>query len=264
MLSGGRRLTDGHRPVSHHLGVSGFASRAVIDASSAVPVGLDVPPDVAAVLGCAVLTGGGAVLNAAAPGENDSVMIVGLGGVGMSALLVAVAHGVQRIVAVDNLDSKLIRARGLGATETYTPAQLTEAITSGNQVKATRVIECAGSARAFETAVAATALGGITITVGLPAPGERAAISPLAITAEARTIVGSYLGSAVPQRDIPLYAEMWRHGKLPIEKLISARIALDEINSAMDQLADGDVMRQIIMFDGPVVAPEENSPARHA
>lgn len=249
MLSGGHRLSAGDLPVGHHLGVSGFATHAVVDASSAVPVGPDVPPDVAAVLGCAVLTGGGAVLNATAPGDGDSVMIVGLGGVGMAALLVAVAHGVSRIVAVDNLDAKLLRARALGATETYTPAQLNDAIARGGDVKASRVVECAGSARAFETAVAATALGGTTVTVGLPDPKESALISPLAITAEARTIVGSYLGSALPHRDIPLYADMWRHGKLPIEELISARIRLEEINSAMDQLAEGEAIRQIILFD---------------
>ena len=249
MLSGGFRLSDRNGPVNHHLGVSGFATHSVVDASSAVTVGADVPPDVAAVLGCAVLTGGGAVLNAAAPSAGDSVMIVGLGGVGMAALLVAVAQGAPRIVAVDSVVAKLSRARALGATETYTPQQLSEVLARGDNVKATRVIECAGSARAFETAFAATAFGGTTITVGLPAPNEQAKMSPLVLTAEARTIVGSYLGSAVPQRDIPRYAQMWRDGTLPVEELISSRIQLDEINAAMDQLADGEAIRQIIIFD---------------
>ncbi|WP_076477272.1 zinc-binding dehydrogenase [Williamsia sterculiae] len=243
MLSGGFRLTDDDGSVHHHLGVSGFATHAVVDAASAVVVGADIPPEVAAVLGCAVLTGGGAVLNAARPGPRDSVMIVGLGGVGMAALLVAVAEGASRIVAVDTLEEKLREATALGAHETYTPRQVLD-----DGIRADRVIECAGNARAFETAVTATAAGGTTVTVGLPAPSARAEISPLIITAEARTIVGSYLGSAVPRRDIPRYSQMWRDGRLPVERLISSRIALSDINSAMDQLADGRAIRQVIMF----------------
>ena len=171
-------------------------------------------------------------------------MIVGLGGVGMAALITAVSQGVSRIVAVDTLDEKLEHARRLGAHETYTPQQVLE-----EGVKARYVIECAGNPRAFETAFAATAVGGTTITAGLPHPDARAQISPLTITAEARTIVGSYLGSAVPSRDIPKYAQLWRDGKLPVEELISSRIALADINEAMDQLADGKAVRQVIMFD---------------
>jgi Zn-dependent alcohol dehydrogenase len=244
LLHGGRRLSDGGEPIHHHLGVSGFATYAVVDAASAVAVGNDVPADVAAVLGCAVLTGGGAVLNAADPQPQDSVMIVGLGGVGMAALITAVAQGVSRIVAVDTFADKLDHARKLGAHEVYSPQDVVE-----QGVKAAYVIECAGNAKAFETAFAATSSGGTTVTVGLPAPAARSSISPLTITAEARTIVGSYLGSAVPRRDIPRYAQMWREGRLPVEQLISSRIRLDEINDAMDQLADGKAIRQVIMFD---------------
>jgi Zn-dependent alcohol dehydrogenase len=246
LLGGGSRLaaTDDNTAIHHHLGVSGFATHAVVDAASAVVVGNDVPPDIAAVLGCAVLTGGGAVLNAAAPQPQDSIMIVGLGGVGMAALITAVAQGISRIVAVDTFEDKLDHARSLGAHEVYTPQAVGEA-----GIRAKYVIECAGNARAFETAFAATAPGGTTVTVGLPAPEARASISPLTVTAEARTIVGSYLGSAVPRRDIPTYAQMWREGRLPVEQLISSRIRLEEINNAMDQLADGKAIRQVIMFD---------------
>ncbi|MDX5311570.1 MAG: zinc-binding dehydrogenase, partial [Rhodococcus sp. (in: high G+C Gram-positive bacteria)] len=181
---------------------------------------------------------------AARPRPQDSIAIVGLGGVGMAALLTAVAQGVSRIVAIDTLDDKLARARELGAHETYTPA---EALDRG--VAARYVVECAGSARAFETAFALTAPGGTTVTVGLPAPTATAVISPLTVTAEARTIVGSYLGSAVPRRDIPEYAHMWREGRLPVEELISSRIPLSRINEAMDQLADGLAVRQVVVFD---------------
>lgn len=234
----------GPEEIRHHLGVSGFATHVVVNRASAVPVGNDVPPDIAAVLGCAVLTGGGAVLNAAAPQPGDSIMIVGLGGVGMAALLTALGLKLGQVIAVDALESKLQLAREWGADAAYTPAQVAE-----QGIKARHVIECAGHPRAFETAFKATAVGGKTVTIGLPAPTALSEISPMTITAEARTIIGSYLGSAVPARDIPRYAELWRQGSLPAERLISSRIRLGQINEAMDQLADGLAIRQVIMFD---------------
>lgn len=253
LLGGGRRLhraVGGEAPgtpaledVHHHLGVSGFATHAVVDRRSVVPIGADVPAGVAAVLGCAVLTGGGAVVNAARPGPEDDVVIVGLGGVGMAALLVARALTSGTVTAVDQQESKLDLARRLGADRTLTPQQAEEA-----GVRAGAVVEAAGHPRAFETAVRLTAPGGTTVTVGLPAPGALAEISPLALTAEARTIVGSYLGSAVPSRDIPRFEQLWREGRLPLEELISGTIGLDQVNEGMDRLADGLAVRQVIEF----------------
>ncbi|WP_280508061.1 alcohol dehydrogenase catalytic domain-containing protein [Nocardia flavorosea] len=243
LLSGGRRLHRDGTDVHHHLGVSGFATYAVVDRRSVVPVDDDVPPDVAAVLGCAVLTGGGALLNSAKPAPSDRVIVVGLGGVGMAAVLVAVSLGVREVIAVDTVPEKLALARDLGATGAYTPAEVAD-----REIRAEVVVEAVGSARAFESAVAATAPGGTTVTVGLPSPEARASISPLGLVAQGRSIVGSYLGSAVPSRDIPEYVRMWRAGRLPVEKLISARIELHEINRAMDELAAGHALRQVIVF----------------
>jgi alcohol dehydrogenase len=239
LVGGAVRLNRDGSPVHHHLGVSAFATHAVINRHSIVVVDDDVPADVAAVLGCAVLTGGGAVINAGRPAPGEVVMVVGLGGVGMAALLVAVALG-HPVIGVDAVPEKLSRARELGAVATYSPASL--------DVTAPVVIEAAGNARAFETAVSATAPGGVTVTVGLPSPTAMASISPLGLVAGARSIVGSYLGSAVPERDIPLYVALWREGKLPVEELISSRIPLSAINSAMDELADGRAIRQVIEF----------------
>lgn len=242
------RLTRAGQSIRHHLGVSGFASHAVLNRRSVVPVGSDVPPSVAALLGCAVLTGGGAVINAGNPQEGQDVMIVGLGGVGMAALLTAIAvtstwAEPARIIGIDANPAKLTMARELGATETYSPDAAEKL-----GVRAHLVIEAAGHPRAFETAVRSTAPGGTTVTVGLPAPGAMSAIEPLGITAEARTIIGSYLGSALPARDIPVYAQMWREGRMPVEKLASSFITLDRINEAMDELADGNAVRQMVMF----------------
>ncbi|WP_328397457.1 alcohol dehydrogenase catalytic domain-containing protein [Nocardia sp. NBC_00416] len=243
LLGGGRRLRRDDSEVHHHLGVSGFATHAVVDERSVVPVDEDVPPEIAAVLGCAVLTGGGALLNSAKPAAADRVMVVGLGGVGMAAVLVAVSLGVREVIAVDTVPEKLALARELGATAAHTPADLAE-----RGIRAEVVVEAVGSARAFESAVEATAPGGVTVTVGLPAPDARASISPLGLVAQGRSIIGSYLGSAVPSRDIPEYVRMWREGRLPVEKLISARIGLADINEAMDELAAGHALRQVIIF----------------
>ncbi|MEU6828024.1 alcohol dehydrogenase catalytic domain-containing protein [Nocardia beijingensis] len=246
LLNGGRRLSRAGADVHHHLGVSAFATHAVVDRRSVVPVEDDVPAEVAAVLGCAVLTGGGALLNSARPGAGDRVMVVGLGGVGMAAVLVAVSLAAEghEVIAVDTVPEKRTLARELGAHAAYTPAEVAEL-----GVQAEVVVEAAGNVRAFETAVAATAPGGTTVTVGLPAPDARASISPLALVAQGRSIVGSYLGSAVPSRDIPEYVRMWRAGRLPVERLVSAHVGLDEINRAMDELAAGHALRQVIVFD---------------
>lgn len=243
LLSGDRHLSRDGELVQHHLGVSGFATHAVVDRRSVVPVGSDIPAEVAAVLGCAVLTGGGAVINVGKPTKDDVVAVVGLGGVGMAALIVALALDVKQVVGIDSLPDKLQRATELGATSVYTPE---EAIAAG--FRANVVIEAAGHPRAFETAYAITAPGGITVTVGLPSPEAQSSITPLLLTTESRTIAGSYLGSSVPSVDIPIYAQLWRDGKLPVESLISSHIHLDDLNEAMDTLADGKAVRQVISF----------------
>lgn len=238
LLSGAVRLGGG---VLHHLGVSGFATHAVVDRRSVAPVDADIPAVTAALLGCAVLTGGGAVLNAGRPKPGQTVVVVGMGGVGMAAMLTALAHDDVRVVAVDRLPEKLSRAAQLGAHETYTPDAAAD-------VRAEVVIEAVGHPAALETAVGLTAPGGRTITVGLPRPDARISLSPLALVAEGRSLIGSYLGSAVPARDIPRFVEMWRSGRLPVEALVSATMTLDQINAGMDALADGTAVRQIIEF----------------
>ncbi len=243
LMGGARRISRDEQPVNHHLGVSGFATHAVVDRKSVVPVDSDVPPVVASLLGCAVLTGGGAVLNVGKPQPGQTVVVVGLGGVGMAAMLTALAHDDVRVVGVDQLTDKLDRARVLGVHEAYTPD---EAIRRG--LKATVVVEAVGHPLALETAIGLTAPGGRTITVGLPRPDARISVSPLGFVAEGRALIGSYLGSAVPARDIPRFVSLWRSGRLPVESLVSSTIILDQINEGMDQLADGRAVRQIIDF----------------
>lgn len=242
LLRGGSRLSRDGAKVGHHLGVSAFASHAVVDRGSIVPLAEELPPSVAALLGCAALTGGGAVVNAARVTPDDSVAVVGLGGVGLAAVLAAVAAGAREVVAIDMLPEKRERAIALGASRGLSPD---EARAKG--LRADAVIEAAGAVPAFETAFAATAPGGRMVSVGLAAPGRMAQVSPLDLVAEARTVIGSYLGSSVPARDVPMYADWWRAGRFPIERLVSAELPLEEINEAMDALESGAALRQIIV-----------------
>lgn len=244
LLAGGSRLRGPQGSVHHHLGVSGFADHAVVDERSVVPVDHEVPPDVAALLGCAVLTGGGAVLNSAGLEPGQSLAVVGLGGVGLSAVLTGMALGAGSVTAIDIQPGKLATARELGVDAALTPL---EAIESG--LRADIVVEAVGRASALEQAMTLTAPGGRTVTVGLPAPTERAALSPVELVSKGAAVVGSYLGGSVPRRDIPRFVDLWRAGRLPVEKLMSARIALDDINEAMDDLAAGRQIRQLITFD---------------
>ncbi|XPP27539.1 MAG: alcohol dehydrogenase catalytic domain-containing protein [Leucobacter sp.] len=244
MLGGGRRIHMDGVPIDHHGGVSAFAEYAIVDRHSLVVVPKEVPSDVAALLGCAILTGGGAVRNAARLQPGESLAVVGVGGVGLAALLVAQAIGATEVTAIDMLESKLALAVDeYGASAGLTPVEASE---QGTQFDA--VIECAGNPRALETAIALTKPGGRTVTVGLPHPESVVQFSPLALVTGARSIIGSYMGSGIPEDDIRDYAELYLQGKLPIEKLISGSIALDQVNEAMDTLQEGAVVRQMIDF----------------
>ncbi|OBF13592.1 alcohol dehydrogenase catalytic domain-containing protein [Mycobacterium sp. ACS4331] len=243
LMGGDIRLSRDGVPVFHHLGVSGFASHAVVDRRSVVPVAADVPPVVASLLGCAVLTGGGAVLNAGRPGPGQTVAVVGLGGVGMAALMTALAQDGVHVVGVDPLADKRQRARDMGVPDAYTPEEATD-----RGLKADVVIEAVGHPVALDTAIALTAPGGRTITVGLPRPDAQISLSPLSLVAEGRALIGSYLGSSVPARDIPRFVELWRAGRLPVESLVSSTITLEQINAGMEALADGKAVRQVIEF----------------
>jgi alcohol dehydrogenase len=243
LLSGTRRLSDEASAINHHLGCSAFASHAVVSRRSLVRVDADLPPEEAALFGCAVLTGVGAVVNTAKVTAGQSVAIVGLGGVGLAALLGARAVGAARIVAVDLSPDKLALAADLGATECCDPRDLDTVIAPVDVA-----IETAGSIRALETALILTRRGGTTVTAGLPPPDATLPLSVVRLVAEERTLKGSYIGSCVPSRDIPRYVALYRAGRLPVDRLVSGTLSLDEINTGFDRLHDGSAVRQIVRF----------------
>ena len=249
LLSGERRLRrqDGS-PVNHHLGVSGFAEYATVSRRSLVKVDPELPLDEAALFGCAVLTGVGAVVNTARLQAGASVAVIGLGGVGLCSLLGAVAAGAREIVAIDLADDKLAFARQLGATATFNAkdpdcADQVRAATGGGVECA---FELAGSVRALELAYRITRRGGTTVTGGLPPPTATMPLAAVNLVAEERTLKGSYIGTAVPSRDIPRFIQLYRRGRLPVDRLMSGTLTLDEINLGFDRLHDGTAIRQIV------------------
>jgi alcohol dehydrogenase len=248
LLSGSRRLHDAERDVHHHLGVSGFADHAVLAANSLVRVPRDLPFAEAALFGCAVITGVGAVVNTAAMPRGASVAVVGLGGVGLASLLAARMLEASQIVAVDMNDAKLAVAREFGATATVnaTDPEAADRIRELTRGGVAYAFEMAGSARALELAYRITRRGGTTVSAGLSHPDQRMSLPHLSLVAEERTIKGSYLGSCVPSRDIPRYIEWYRAGQLPVNLLLSERIRLDDINAAFDRLAAGASIRQVV------------------
>src|SRR6476646_6256394 len=249
LLSGARRLhrQDG-QPVHHHLGVSGFAEFATVSRRSLVKIDPELPLDEAALFGCAVLTGVGAVINTSRMPAGSSAAVIGLGGVGLAALLGAVAAGARTVIAIDLADDKLAFARELGATVTVTAAdpdaaQQVIAATGGGVEYA---FDLSGSTRALDLAYRITRRGGTTVTAGLPPPTATMPLAPVTLVAEERTLKGSYIGTAVPNRDIPRYIQLFQRGLLPVDRLLTGTLDPKEINEGFDRLHDGLAIRQVV------------------
>lgn len=252
LVSGEHRLhrADG-TAVNHHLGVSAFADHAVVSRDSLVKVDPEMPLHHAALFGCAVLTGVGASINSADIKAGQTVAVVGLGGVGLNSVLGALVAGAGEVIAIDLDDSKLALAKELGATHTFNSGEegcvdKIKALTNGGVNCA---IEMAGSEKALEFAYQITRRGGTTVTGGLAHPEKKVAIQQVSLVAEERTLKGSYVGSCVPVRDVARYVSLFRQGKLPVDRLLTDTLTLDQINEGFEKLAAGKAVRQVILFD---------------
>ena len=249
LWDGTTRLHKNGQRIHHHSGVAGFAEYAVMSKDALIKIDKSIPFEHAALFGCGVVTGVGALLNTAGVKPGEHVAVVGLGGVGLSALLAAVAAGAGRIIALDLNPQKLQLARELGADFAINAAdsdcvsQVREATLGGSHV----AVETAGSAKALETAYRITRRGGTTVTAGMPGPEAKITLSHLSLSAEERCLKGSYMGSCVPKRDIPRYLSMFQDGKLPVDKLLSRTIGFNDLNAAMDRLDDAATVREILM-----------------
>lgn len=249
LASGGRRLRIGNEYLFHWSGISAFAECAVVMESSLVKIDKDIPLEDAALVSCAVMTGAGAIFNAAKLEPGDRVAIVGLGGVGMSALLAAVSVGASLIAAIDTNPAKLQTAKAMGATHVFnaTDTDCVEQVRTAFNGGCDVAVETAGSDAAMRTAYAITARGGTTVAVGLPHPGVQFAFPQGAHVAEEKRVIGSFMGSGMPMRDIPRILEMYKAGKLPFDKLKSNTLCFEDLNTGFDQLSDGTVLRNILL-----------------
>ena len=218
LLSGARRLHLDGLPVNHHVGVSCFADYAVVSRRSCVKLDAELSFAEASLFGCAVLA--------------------------------AVASGARQVVALDLNESKLALARELGASATINAADpdAAERVRELTQGGVDCAFEMAGAIPAMELAWRITRRGGSTITAGLPHPDKRFALPPVQLVAEERTLRGSYIGSAVPARDIPRYIDLYQRGKLPVDRLMGEHLALEDINRGFDRMASGVAMRDVVML----------------
>lgn len=248
LLSGARRFSCDDVPLNHHTGICAFSEYSVISRRSIVKIRNDIPLVEAALFGCAVITGVGAVMNTCQVRPGQSVAVIGLGGVGLSALIGAVAGGAGRVVALDLNPAKLEIARSLGATDAFLASDpdVVQQVRDATRGGVDHAIEMAGAAKAFELAYAITRRGGTTATAGLPAPTTQFAVPAVPLVGEERVVRGSYMGSCVPSRDIPRYIDLFMAGKLPVNKLLSSTGPLEEINEAFDRLDRGEVIRHVI------------------
>ncbi len=244
------RRPDG-TPVMSYLSIGTMAERMVVPAAAAIPIPDGVAPEAAALIGCCVTTGVGAVLKTAEVPAGASVAVFGLGGVGLSVVMGAVVAGAATIVAIDRMPAKLALAREVGATHTVlagdasaTMAAIREATGGGPEY----AFEAIGLAATIEQAVDVLPPGGTAVLVGLTPFGTRASFEVFPFVDGSRRILGSNYGAAVAAVDFPRYAELHLAGRLPIDRLVERRIAIDEIEDAFEAMRRGEHARQVITF----------------
>lgn len=245
-------LTRNGIGVEPYLGLGTLAGHVVVPHTAVVPVPKAVPFDVAALIGCAVTTGTGAVFRNAGVEAGASVAIVGCGGVGLSIVMGARIAGANPIIAIDVSTEKLDLAKDLGATHTIEEADTANVDAAVREIAAEGVdysFDAVGRTETATTALTVLSMAGTTVLVGMPAEGTQLPIDPLTVSAYGQTIVGSNYGATVPLVDFPLLSELHLAGLLPVEKLISHHIGLDEVEHAFAEMRAGRRARSVVVFD---------------
>jgi Zn-dependent alcohol dehydrogenase len=250
LLDGTSRLSRGGVEIKHFLGVSCFAERTVVPEQAVVPIPRDVPLEVAALVGCAVMTGVGAVMNTARVNPGAAVLVVGAGGIGLNCVMGAALVGAHPIIVADLVDSKLETALDFGATHvvnagTHDLVEGVRELTNGEGVDFS--FEAIGSPKAMTQAFRSLRRGGVATVVGIASLGSEAAIDAGELVYLEKTLKGSYYGSTRPQADMPRLLQLYQAGRLPIDRLISRRYPLDRVNEAYDALLAGEVARSVLI-----------------
>jgi S-(hydroxymethyl)glutathione dehydrogenase/alcohol dehydrogenase len=246
------RLSDNNGdPILQFANLSSFAEKMLAPERSLVKIRDDMPLDRASLIGCGVTTGLGAALNTVNIPAGASVVIIGCGGVGLSALQGARIVGAGKIIAVDAQPWKFDLAQKLGATDCINakdedPVAAVHALTGGG---ADFVFECIGLVPTVQQAVAMTGRGGTTVLVGVVPITELISISASDLTLQEKKITGSYMGSNRFRFDMPKYIDFYLDGRLHLDEMISSRLQLDDVNEAFDRMRKGEAARQVIVFD---------------
>jgi Zn-dependent alcohol dehydrogenase len=232
--------------------VSSFAQYAVTVPGTLVKVDQSIPIDIAAMFGCAVVTGAGSVFNAAKVRPGHNVAIFGLGGVGLSSVMAAKIAGASEIIGVDINDSKFPLARELGCTRTLSALDphLVQQVKDLTQGGVDFAFEISGSKAAMTSAIAVTRKGGEVVCIGLGASTDLYQYAHAALVSEEKVFRGSLMGSCVPERDLPLYLKYYQQGRLPVDRLKSGTMGFDELNLNLDLLDRGEVLRQVLLPNG--------------
>jgi len=246
-----RLSTKGGDPIFQFANLSSFAEKMLSPERSLVKIRDDMPLDRASLIGCGVTTGLGAALNTVNIPAGASVVILGLGGVGLSALQGARIVGAGKIIAIDAQPWKFSLAQNLGATDCINakegdPIAAVQELTGGG---ADFVFECIGLVPTVQQAVAMTGRGGTTVLVGVVPMSELVPISASDLTLQEKKITGSYMGSNRFRFDMPKYIDFYLDGRLHLDEMISSRIKLEEVNDGFDLMRKGEVARQVIVFD---------------
>ncbi len=263
LRDGETRLRRGNESVYHYCALACFADHTVVDETSCVPLPKDVPFPIAALVGCAVTTGVGAVLNTAQVRPGSSLVVFGAGGVGLSAIMGGKLAGADPIIAVDRAEAKREIALAFGATDFVLAGNEAhgdyEQLTNGSVVQRIReltggrgadyAVEAVGLSSVQELCLAAARPGGMIVLAGLSPMGTSTNLPGAIITREEKTVKGSYYGSSFAPRDFPQYAEFYRRGQLDLDRMISKTYKLGEINEAFDVMLQGDAARGVIVWE---------------
>jgi S-(hydroxymethyl)glutathione dehydrogenase / alcohol dehydrogenase len=250
LMDGSTRLSRDGEPVYHYSFLSTFAEACVVPERCCVPIPRDVPFDVAGLVGCAVTTGVGAVWRTAQARPGDRVAVIGCGGVGLSALMAAVAVGAEPVVAVDAAASKLEVARSFGATGGVLwagSAEATaEAIRAASGGGVDYAIEATGRPEAMTAAFLATRPRGAAVLIGIPRADAVLELPALSIPRMERRVLGSIYGSSRPERDFPRTLDLYSSGRLPLDRLVSHRLPLEGVEEAFALMRSGEALRVVL------------------
>ena len=249
-LAGKPRTHDAAgKPLNIFSGCGSMAEYATVSAENLIRIDPKIPLDCAALVGCGVTTGVGAVFNTAKVAPGSSVAVFGCGGVGLSVVQGARIAGAEKIIAIDTLDAKLQMAKQFGATDTLSAKEdVVKALKKMTGGGPDYAFECVGSGELAGTAYKAIRRGGLAVVVGVAKPSDSTSIRTMTLPFEEKTITGSYFGSCVPRIDFPRMLALYLAGQLKLEELITRRYSIAEAPQAFADLESGRNARGVVVF----------------